>query len=315
MAGTTGSSGLNNLLESSQQVQTTLPSWYDAAQQNIANQAGAALGAAPQFQNTTAQQAVNTLQGPANPFTQAQTSLNTIASGAANPWIVDQTTGQVNPNVNTALGGLFAAQRQQMNQMLPTVSAPSQAAGIGTGGFGGLRAQTAVDAARANALAQLQAQQMTAALQNQQTGASAAGALGNVGSQGLAGALTTGSAQMAAPFQAIGNYANLINAMGVPGTVTQQTQESPLQMMGTLATVPSAAGNLLSSLGIGSSALKGLGSNIANALGLGSSTSGGGIQYDSSGAVINSTVPSDYSSTTGADAGYNQVDNSGQAIY
>jgi hypothetical protein len=30
----------------------------------------------------------------------------------------------------------------------------------------------------------------------------------------------------------------------------------------------------------------------------------GGIKYDSSGAVINSTVPSDYGSTTGADPGY-----------
>lgn len=264
MPGTTGSSGLNNLLESSQQVQTTLPSWYDTAQQNIVNQAGTAMGATPQFQNTTAQQAVNTLQGPNNPFTQAQGSLNTIASGAANPWIVDQSTGQVTPNVNTAMGGLFAAQQQQMNQMLPTMSAPSQATGVGTGGFGGLRAQTAVDTARANALSQLQAQQMTAALQNQQTGAQAGGALGNVGQQGLAGALTTGSAQMSAPFQAIGNYANLVNSINVPGTVTQQTQESPLQMMGTLSSVPSAAGNLLSSLGIGKSALSGLGSGLTN---------------------------------------------------
>jgi hypothetical protein len=32
--------------------------------------------------------------------------------------------------------------------------------------------------------------------------------------------------------------------------------------------------------------------------------SGGGIAYDANGAVINSTVPSDYETTTGADAGY-----------
>ena len=82
MAGTTGSSGLNNLLESSQQVQTTLPSWYDTAQQNIINMAGQSASVAPQFQNTVGQQAVNTLQGPNNPFAQAQTALNTIASGA-----------------------------------------------------------------------------------------------------------------------------------------------------------------------------------------------------------------------------------------
>ena len=118
MAGTTGSSGLNNLLTDTQQVQTTLPSWYDQAQQNIVNRAGTALGAAPSFQNTVGQNAVNTLQGNNNPFTQGQTALNTIATGAANPWITSS-TGQVTPNTATPLGGLFAAENQQLNQLLP----------------------------------------------------------------------------------------------------------------------------------------------------------------------------------------------------
>ena len=136
MAGTTSSSGLNNLLSSTQQVQTTLPGWYDTAQQNIANQANTALTGAPAFGQTTAQSAVNTLQGTANPFTQGQSALNTIAQGAANPWIVDQATGSVTPNINTPLGGLFAAQQQQFQQNLPTLTAPTQAAGVGTGNFG-----------------------------------------------------------------------------------------------------------------------------------------------------------------------------------
>jgi len=248
MAGTTTSSGLNNALSSTNQVQTTLPSWYDAAQQNIVNQAGTALGGAPSFGNTVAQGAVDTLQGQANPFTQAQGSLNTIAQGAANPWNVDQATGQVTPNVNTALGGLFQAQNQQLNQLLPTLTAPAQATGVGTGGFGGLRAQTAVNKAAGDAQANLFAQQMQSALQNQQTGASAGGALGNVGAQGITAGLTTGAAQMNAPFQGATNYSNLINSINAPTTATQQTQLSPLQMISTLAGVPTTGTNLLNSL-------------------------------------------------------------------
>jgi hypothetical protein len=248
MAGTTTSSGLNNILSSTNQVQTTLPSWYDTAQQNIASQAGTALSGAPSFGQTTAQGAVNTLQSGTNPFTQAQGTLNTIGQGAANPWNVDQATGQVTPNINTALGGLFQAQNQQLNQVLPTLTAPAQAAGIGTGGFGGLRADTAVDTAKGNALANLQAQQMTAALQNQQQGVAAGSALGNVGAQGITSGLTTGAAQMNAPFQGATNYANLINAINAPATVSQQNQLSPLQTVQTLAGIPNTATGLLNSL-------------------------------------------------------------------
>lgn len=321
MAGTTSSSGLNNILSSSNQVQTTLPSWYDAAQQNVASQAGTALGGAPSFANTTAQGAVNTLQGAANPFTQAQGSLNTIAQGAANPWNVNQATGQVTPNTNTALGGLFQAQTNQLNQLLPTNIAPTQATGIGTGGFGGLRAQTAVDTAKTNALSTLQAQQMQAALQNQQTGAAAGTALGNVGTQGINAGLTTGAAQMNAPFQGSLNYANLINSIQAPTTATQQTQLSPLQMVSTLAGVPTIGTNLLNSIfgkGAGTPGTSGyIPAGILptfNSI-FGGSSSGGGIQYNADGSVANSTVPTDYGTTTGADQGYNQVDNSGQAIY
>jgi hypothetical protein len=325
MAGTTSSSGLNNILSSTNQVQTTLPSWYDAAQQNVANQASTALGGAPSFANTTAQGAVNTLQGAANPFTQAQGSLNTIAQGAANPWNVNQATGQVTPNVNTALGGLFQAQNQQLNQLLPTAIAPTQATGIGSGGFGGLRAQTAVDTAKSNALATLQAQQMQAALQNQQTGATAGGALGNVGAQGITSGLTTGAAQMNAPFQGATNYANLINSINAPATVSQQNQLSPLQTVSTLAGVPNIGTNLLNSIfgkGAGTPGTSGYVpagflQTLQNAFGGGSSSSGGtgNITYNPDGSVANSTVPTDYNTTTGADQGYNQVDTSGQAIY
>ena len=246
MAGTTSSSGLNNLLADTNQVQTTLPSWMDTAQQNVVNQAGAAASAAPTFGQTTAQGAVDTLQGPSNPFTQASNTLNSIASGAANPWMVDQTTGAVTPNTNTAMGGLFAAQQNQLNQLLPTLTSGTEAGAIGSGNFGSLRGQTAVDTAQANALANLQAQQMQSALQNQATGASAASALGNVGAQDVTSNLTTGAAEMNAPFQSATNYANLINSINAPATVSTQNQMSPLSMLGSFTS--GAGSNILGSL-------------------------------------------------------------------
>jgi len=267
MAGTTTSSGLNNMLTDTQQVQTTLPTWMDTAQQNVISQAGTAQGAAPAFGQTAAQGAVNTLQpGAANPFTQAQGSLNTIASGAANPWITDPTTGAVTPNTQTAMGGLFQAQNQQLNQLLPYQTAGTEAGAIGSGNFGSLRGQTAVDTSRANAFDTLAAQQMQAALQNQSTGATAAGTLGNVANQGITAGLTTGAAQMNAPYQGALNYANLINSVNAPTTVSQQNQMSPLSMIGSLSSIPSAASGLLGSLGITGSSFGGLGNNILSAI-------------------------------------------------
>ena len=247
MAGTTSSSGLNNLLADTQQVQTTLPSWMDTAQQNIVSNAGSAMSNAPTFGQTTAQGAVNTLQGDNNPFTQANTNLNSIASGAANPWITDA-SGNVTPNTNTAMGGLFAAQQNQLNQLLPSLTSGTEAGAIGSGNFGSLRGQTAVDTAKANALSQLQAQQMQSALQNQQTGVQAATGQGNVGAQGVTAGLTTGAAQMNAPFQGATNYANLVNSINAPTTVSQQNQMSPLSMLGSLSNIPTAGTSLLNTL-------------------------------------------------------------------
>jgi hypothetical protein len=108
--------GLNNIISNTAQQQTTLPSWFDTAQQNVVSSAGQAFGAAPAPQQTVAQNAVNQLQGPNNAFNQASGTLQNIATGAANPFITNPTTGQVTPNTNTALGGLFQAQNQQLQQ-------------------------------------------------------------------------------------------------------------------------------------------------------------------------------------------------------
>ncbi|WP_339940947.1 hypothetical protein, partial [Undibacterium luofuense] len=119
--------GLNNLISNTAQQTTTLPSWFDTAQQNVVSQAGNALNAAPTPQSTVAQNAVNQLSGPTNAFTQAGGTLQQIASGAANPWITDQATGQVTPDTSTALGGLFQAQNQQHQKpaSYPEIRAPN----------------------------------------------------------------------------------------------------------------------------------------------------------------------------------------------
>jgi hypothetical protein len=228
--------GLNSLISDTQQTQTTLPSWYDQAQQNIVQQGTQAAAAAPQLGQTVAQGAINTLQpGAQNPFTQSQNTLQQISSGAANPWIVDPQTGNVSPNTQTALGGLFSAEQNQLNQILPSISAPAQASGIGSGQFGSLRSQTAVDKEKADAFSNLMAQQMQSALSAQQTGQQAAANLGSVAGQGISSAMNVGMAQQNAPFQNVGNLASLLGTIQAPTTVTAQKQASPLTQAATLA--------------------------------------------------------------------------------
>lgn len=328
--------GLNNFLSDTQQTSTTMPAWYDQAQQGIVQQGGQAVTNAPSLGQTTAQGAINTLQGPNNPFTQAQGTLQQISSGAANPWITD-TSGNVTPNTSTAMGGLFSAQQNELNQLMPNYSAPAQAGAIGSGNFGSLRGQTAVDKARGDAFAKLNASQLQAALTNQQTGQQAAANLGNVGQQGISAGMNVGQTQMNAPFNNVANYANLLSSMAVPTTTQSQVQYSPLsqiQAVGSLAQgglgalyKTTAGKSLLDQLGLGK-LFGGTGTSTGGA----TDTTGGGIQYNPDGSVANSTVPTDYGNTTGADPGYDpnagpsytppvtdpgytQVDNSGDAIY
>lgn len=246
--------GLSNFIANKGVQQTTMPSWYDTAQQNLVNQATTAFQAAPQLGQTVAQGAINTLQpGAANPFTQAQNTLQSISSGAANPWITSP-TGQVTPNTQTALGGLFQAQNQQLNQLLPNIAAVPTAQSIGSGQFGSLRGQTATNKAMADAQAQLFAQQMQAALQNQQTGVSSASSLGNVAQQGITNAMNVGQAQQLAPFTNVANLGKVLSGVTVPTTVTSDVTMSPLSQITAIASAlgggAAGANKLLQNLGV-----------------------------------------------------------------
>ena len=224
---------LNDLVANKTVQSTTMPSWYDQAQQNVVNRAAGAAGAVPGLSQTAAGQAINQVMGENNPFFQAQGSLNQIAAGAANPWLVTD-TGEVAPNVATPLGGLFAAQNQQLEQLMPNYTAPVTGAAISSGNFGSLRGQTAYNKAIADAYAQLLPQQMQAALQSQQTGAQAASALGDVGSKGIQSMTALGQAQQADPMLAASALGKIIAGINAPTTVTQQTDLSTLNLIGSL---------------------------------------------------------------------------------
>jgi hypothetical protein len=336
--------GLNNTLSDSQQTTTTMPAWYDQAQQSIVSGGNTAAAAAPSLGQTAAQGAINTLQGPNNPFTQAQGTLQQISSGAANPWITDPNTGAVTPNTNTAMGGLFQAQDQQLNQLMPSTVAPAQANAIGSGNFGSLRGQTAVDKAKGDAFANLNAAQMQAALSNQTTGTQAAANLGTVGNQGINAGMNVGLEQMNAPFQTVGNQASLLGTLQAPTTVNSQKQLSTLGQIAALgnAVTGGTAGlnSLLASMGVkgGLSSLFSSNSAAGNATGtnITSGTTGTGDQGAQSPTLPNGQPNPNYdayadpnatqaqidaqnaaanAAQNAADPGYNSVDNSGQAIY
>lgn len=243
--------GLSDLITNTSTQTTSMPSWYDTAQQNIANQAGAAATAAPAPGQTVAQGAINQLSGPGNAFTTAAGTAQNIATGAANPWITDA-SGSVTPNTGTALGGLFAAQNQQLKQMIPNLTAEPDAASIGSGQFGSLRGQTAANKAIGDAQANLFAQQNQAALQNQSTGVQAATAAGGLTNEGLNQLMSVGQYQQASPFTNASNYGKVIGGLQAPTSVTNRTQLSPLNQVASLLSAvggPTGTGGILGQLG------------------------------------------------------------------
>ena len=247
--------GFSNFTTNQATQTTTMPSWYDQAQQDLVTNATTGADKVPALADTVAGGAITQLDGTGtNPFTQAQGTLDQISAGAANPWITNPKTGQVTPNTSTALGGLFQAQNQQLNQLAPNLMAVPTAAGTASGQFGSLRTQTAANKALTDAQSKLFADQMQAALQNQQTGATAAANLGNVAEKGINTATTLGQTQQADSLLASSALAKIIGSLQVGTTQKNSTQLSPLQQIAAIASAVggSVAGTnkLLSDLGI-----------------------------------------------------------------
>jgi hypothetical protein len=185
------------------------------------------------------------------------------------------------------MGGLFAAQDQQLRHLIPQTVAPADAGAIANGQFGSLRGDTAADTAITNAQANLTAQQMNAALQNQQTGVNASTGLGNVGAQGTSAETTLGQIQQNAPMTAVADFANVLNTIKSPTSTTQSY------------TIPLAAqvGGLQALYGTGSSLLNGLATAGKNILSqVSASNPFGSNTYSNTPTANNGTVDTSGSS-------------------
>jgi hypothetical protein len=309
--------GLSKFISNEAVQSTSMPSWFDTAQQNVVNQATTAAGGVPSLQNTVAGTAINQLSGPQNPFTQAQGTLNQIASGAANPWLVSS-TGQVTPNTSTAMGGLFQAQNQALEQLMPQYTAPVQGGNIASGNFGSLRGETAVNKAMADAQSKLFADQMQAALQAQGVGAQAAGALGQVGSQGVQSMTSLGQAQQSDPFFASSALGKILGGMQIPTTTKNVTNLSPLNQIGSIASALggsiSGTDKLLKDLGLGglSKYLSAAGSGSYAGSGLGAGLGAG--TYDLAGGGKLVIDASGGRMVTNPDGSYQTFDGQGNMI-
>lgn len=230
--------GLNDLLTNKEVSTEAMPAWFTNAQQ----QAVSAISnvQAPAVGDTAAQAAINAFQPGASPFGAAQSTLQAIGSGAANPWLESGA-----PNKATPLGGLFAAQTEQAKQLLPEIDAAQTARSIAGGDFGSAMNLGGVSRARSNFLADLYQKQMQSALQNQQTGVAAGSALGNVGNQLVQSALNTGTFQQNAPYASALNLANVVGKLQAPKTTTKSTDLGFLNQLGALGSLVSGGVNAL----------------------------------------------------------------------
>jgi hypothetical protein len=199
-----------SVFDSSSTATTTLPSWFTSAQQNIATQAPGVYGAATAPANTVASGVVNNLNDPtANPFTTAISGLQTAQNANMNPFLESGA-----PNTSTPLGGLFASQNAKLDQILPQLTAQVGAGGIGTGNYGSLRGQTAINTARTGALTTLAEQQNKAAIDAMNQSIQAGQALGNVGAQYGTTGVNVANQEMMGGLPTLAKYSDIINAMG-----------------------------------------------------------------------------------------------------
>lgn len=233
-----------SVFDSSSTVNTTLPSWFTTAQQNIATQAPTTYGAVTDPSKTVAAGLISDLGSQtANPFTTAISGLQASQRANANPFLE---TGA--PNTASPLGALFASQNAKLDQLLPQLTSQVGAGGIASGNYGSLRGQTATETARAGALATLNEQQNKAAMDAMQQSIQAGQALGNVGSQYGTTALNTATQEMMGGLPALAKYSDIINAMGPTTNKSVETTTSKGDYANFLAglTAIGGAGNVLS---------------------------------------------------------------------
>jgi hypothetical protein len=242
--------GINDFLTEKTTSTTSLPSWYEDATKKAVNDAMSGANAMPDLADTTAGRAQKDLNDPNNTWSKNADWMSQIAAGGANPWMKDA-NGNMVGNPETAMGGLFNAQQNAFNQLLPTTIAPTEAGNIAGGGFGSLRGQTAVQGTKANALANMQQQQMQAALQNQANAINAGKAAGDISSQLSDRQTAMGQLEQMDPMKRSEALSKILAGIRTGETKTQEFQGSPLNQAMSLASLFGGASNgFLSSLGI-----------------------------------------------------------------
>jgi len=235
-----------SIFDSSSTVNTTLPSWFTTAQQNIATQAPTTYGAVTDPSKTVASGLISNLNSPTeNPFTTAIAGLQSAQSVNSNPFLA---TGA--PNTASPLGSLFASQNAKLDQILPQITSQVGAGGIASGNYGSLRDQTAINTARAGALTTLSEQQNKAAMDAIQQSIQAGQALGNVGAQYGTTAMNTANQEMMGGLPSLAKYSDIINAMGPTTNKSVETVTSKGDYANLLAglTAIGGAGNTISGI-------------------------------------------------------------------
>jgi len=263
-----------SVFDSSSTVNTTLPTWFTTAQQNIATQAPQTYQAATAPGSTVAAGLISDLNSQtANPFTTAISGLQTAQTANANPFLP---TGA--PNTASPLGGLFAAQNAKLDQILPQITSQVGAGGIASGNYGSLRDQTAINTARAGALTTLSEQQNKAAMDAMQQSIQAGQALGNVGSQYGSTGVNVANMEMMGGLPSLAKYSDIINAMGptTDKSVSTVGKGSPYENLLKGLNAAGAAGTAFDKLTSGSTGLSWLDNILKNPSFAGSETNYGG---------------------------------------
>lgn len=284
------------VFDTSKTTTTSLPGWFTDSQKDVATKAGAAYNALPTFDQTAGGAAEANLGGAQNPFMGAINTLQGVATGAANPWLP---SGE--PNTQTALGGLFAAQNAQLNKILPSITAKEGAAGIGGGGFGSLRGQTATETARGGALTTLAAEQAKAALDAQTQAIQAGTAIGNIGSQYGTTASNLADKQMTGSLAPLTKYQDILGSMAntLPKTSNQVESISQAEQLSRiLGTI--GQGNIDKIIAAGKTGLGWLDNIIS------------GVSSGGTGTPVDSGSGADYSSWLNSAAGQNWINQNAQ---
>ena len=224
--------GLSSLVTNKDIATTTLPSWYESAQQQAITNA---MNIQPGAVNQNAQQALSGVFGDTGAFKSGQSILENIGTGIANPWLTSA-SGEVTPNVATPLGGYIQSQRDYAQQMLPDVRAQSTAGRIAGGDFGSSMNRAADIAATGKVMSDMEQRQLKAILDSQQTGVAAGAGLSNLANALAQSGTNVATYQENQPYASSANLAKILQSIQTGKTTTQTKDLGALnQILGLLS--------------------------------------------------------------------------------